>query len=99
MTKPKDGALAVLPFMVLLAVLLGAAPLIGCDRSTPPEDFVLAEPRPPSDKPAETLEAATAFCEKKGIKSMAAIFSRLRPGQADKDFAACMRERGYEVGR
>lgn len=99
MTKPKDGALAVLPRVLLLALLLAAVPLIGCDRGTPPGDFVLAEPRSPSDKPAQTLEVATAFCQKKGIKSIAAIFSRLRPGKAEADFAACMRDRGYEVGR
>jgi hypothetical protein len=28
---------------------------------------------------------------------MLAIFSRFRPGSADKDYIACMKARGYEV--
>jgi hypothetical protein len=108
MTKPKDGALAVLPLAVLprvallLALLLAAVSLGACDRGGPaPGDTVLAEPKPTPDKPAEPLATATAICQEqtraKGIKSVAAIFSRLRPGQADKEFADCMRGRGYEV--
>jgi hypothetical protein len=62
----------------------------------------MVEEKRPADasKVPATREAAAAACEeqtrKKGIKSMTAIFSRLRPGKADEDFAACMRE--YETG-
>lgn len=89
-----------------LAVALLVA-LAGCTGSeVKPGEFTV-QPAPGKKskdgaaKASETLEAASVACkeqaDKEGIKSLAAIFSRLRPGQAERAYAACMSERGFEV--
>jgi hypothetical protein len=54
------------------------------------------------DKPdAKAYEAASKACkeetEKKGFASIVGIFSRLRRGSAEEQFAACMKKKGYEI--
>jgi hypothetical protein len=87
---------------IFAACLLGTL-LPGCSRFEPtPRDFTLVGQRPAKAQEAgNTLAAATAFCKLdtrgKGLASVAAIFSRFRPGKVDEDYIACMKERGYEV--
>jgi hypothetical protein len=87
---------------VLAACLLGAL-LGGCAGSEPaPRDFTLVDQRPAKAAEAgNTLEAAEKACKEdtktKGMSNVLAIFSRFRPGSADKDYIACMKRRGYEA--
>ena len=87
---------------VLAACLLGAL-LAGCGHSEPaPRDFTLVDQRPAKALEAgNTLDVAEKACkletETKGMSNVLAIFSRFRPGSADKDYIACMKRRGYEV--
>jgi hypothetical protein len=87
---------------VLAACLLGPL-LAGCGHSEPaPRDFTLVDQRPAKALEAgNTLDAAEKACkldaETKGMSNVLAIFSRFRPGSADKDYIACMKRRGYEV--
>jgi hypothetical protein len=59
-------------------------------------------PKPPTD-PAEALTAATNACKEatrnKGIKSITAIFSHLRPEAVDQDYIDCMKGKGYTVAK
>ena len=86
----------------LAACLLGAC-LTGCSYTEPaPRDFTLVGERPAKAQEAgNALPAAEAACKQdtktKGMANMLAIFSRFRPGSADKDYIACMKARGYEV--
>lgn len=88
------------PVVALLAAMLLAA----CTSSEVKPNLTMAqEQRTAGGSGAPvTREAAAAACaeqtRKKGIKSVTAIFSRLRPGKADEDFAACMREQSSAVG-
>jgi hypothetical protein len=91
--------------VAVLAFCLLATLLPGCSHYEPSaQEFVLVGQRPEKAIDAKnTLPAATAFCkletQRKGIKSIAGIFSRLRHGSAEKDFIACMKGRGYEVAQ
>jgi len=86
-----------------LAACLLAAWLTGCSYTEPaPRDFTLVGQRPAKAQEADNmLQAAEAACKQdtktKGMANMLAIFSRFRPGSADKDYIACMKARGYEV--
>jgi hypothetical protein len=99
MAKVKGATLA----GALAACLPLAALLAACSQSAPPpRDFILVgQPQAKAEEAGNTLDVATLACkeetDKKGIKSITAIFSRLRPGQSEQDYIACMRERGYEV--
>jgi hypothetical protein len=78
----------------LLVMLLSA-----CSPNLPAHDFTSVEP-PEKNAAALLAEASTACKEqtrKKGIGSILGIFSRLRPGSADADYVACMKERGYAI--
>jgi hypothetical protein len=86
----------------LLACLL--APLVpACSQLEPkPRDFTLAAQRPAkAEEAGKALAAAELGCKeetrRKGIASVVSIFSRLRKGDADEDYIACMRRRGYEI--
>jgi len=94
----------------ILAVSLCALLAQACSQLEPaPKEFTLVSQTADETKhqPGQTknkegsLEAAEEECKeetkKKGIKSIAAIFSRLRPGSADQDYIACMKARGFEV--
>jgi hypothetical protein len=91
--------------VAVLASCLLATLLPGCSHYEPPaQELVLVGQRPAKAiESNNTLSAATAFCkletQRKGIKSIAGIFSRLRHGSADEDFIACMKDRGYEVAQ
>jgi hypothetical protein len=94
MSRVKAAALA--------ACLIGAA-LTACSYSEPtPRDFTLVGQRAAkANEAGNTIEAAEIACKadtkEKGRANMLAIFSRFRPGSADKDYIACMKARGYEV--
>lgn len=85
------------------AGFLIAMPASGCSLSNPaPRDFTLVDQRPAkAEEAGNTLEQAEAACKeetkRKGIASVIGIVSRLRKGDADEDYVACMKARGYEV--
>lgn len=86
--------------LALIAVLL----LAGCSHpDLPPTGTATATPAVTSgdNKDANAQEAATKACkeetEKKGFSSVLGIFSRLRRGSTEEQFAACMKKRGFEV--
>ena len=91
--------------VAVLAICLLATLLPGCSHYEPPaQEFVLVDQRPAKAiDEKNTVSEATAFCkletQRKGIKSIAGIFSRLRHGSAEEDFIACMKGRGYEVAQ
>lgn len=87
--------------MALIAALLLLA---GCSHpDLPPAGAATATPAVATgDKPnAKAYEEATKACkeetERKGFSSVLGIFSRLRHGSTEEQFAACMKRRGYEV--
>jgi len=94
------GMRGVSAVVALLAAMLLAACTSG---EVKPNLTMVQEKRPAgvSEAPV-TREAAAEICAEKtrtkGIKSVTAIFSRLRPGKADEDFAACMREQASGGG-
>ncbi len=84
---------------LILALLLA-----GCSHpDLPPAETATATPAVASgSKPdAQAYETASKACkdetEKKGFGSILGIFSRLRPGSSEADYAACMKKRGYEI--
>jgi hypothetical protein len=86
-----------------LAVVLLGASLAGCAEPAP-HDFTLVGQRPAKAEEAHnTIQNAEANCkedtERKGKANVLAIFSRLRPGSADKDYIACMKAKGFEVSQ
>ena len=86
---------------VLVACLLGTL-ASACSQAEPtPKDFTLVQRPAKAEETGNTLEKAELKCKeearKKGIASVAAIFSRFRKGSADEDYIACMKARGYEV--
>ena len=87
---------------VLVACLLGTL-ASACSQAEPtPKNFTLVDQRPAkAQETGNTLEAAEQACKEetrsKGIKSVIAIFSRLRKGSADEDYIACMKARGFDV--
>ncbi|MEG6510108.1 hypothetical protein V6C03_14150 [Methyloligella sp. 2.7D] len=72
--------------------------LAGCSKDKLPTDEfqILGDT---SKTRAEALAAAKVQCEaetrKRGIKSVVSIFSRLRPGSAERDFRNCMQDKGF----
>jgi len=87
----------------VLAALCLAALLQDCSQAEPTaKDFTLvSQTRARAEESGNTLEIAEKECrqetKKRGIASIVAIFSRLRPGAADEAYIACMKQRGYEV--
>jgi hypothetical protein len=61
-----------------------------------------APPAAPVD-PGAALTAAINACKNatrdKGIKSVLAIVSHMRPGAVDEDYIACMKDKGYTVAK
>ena len=87
----------------VLAACLFPALLQACSSYSDPaaRDFTQVEQRPAkAQETGNTLETAEFICraetEQKGIASIAAIYSRFRQGSADKDYIACMNDRGFE---
>jgi hypothetical protein len=87
----------------LLAACLLSVMASACSQTgSLPKDFTLVDQRADQAKETgNTLEAAERICKtettRKGIGSIAGIFSRLRKGAAEEDYGACMKRRGYEV--
>ena len=87
-----------------LALIAALLLLAGCSHpDLPPTGTATATPAVASgdNKDAKAQEAATKACkeetEKKGFSSVLGIFSRLRRGSTEEQFAACMKNRGFEV--
>ena len=83
---------------VLVACLLGVLASACSLSETTPKHFTLVDQRPEKAKEeGNTLVKAELKCKeetkRKGIASVANIFSRLRKGSADEDYAACMKRR------
>ena len=98
----RGGIVVILPVRsAFLSVCLLAATLSGCSRAEPTSrDFIVASEAPAKAEEAKSLEAAREACKAEtqhnGIRSVAAVISRLRPGKVDQDYIACMKARGYE---
>ena len=45
----------------------------------------------------QASQACKARLRQKGIKSVLAILSSMRPGAVDEDYVNCMRNKGYTV--
>lgn len=83
--------------LAILAAL--ALPLAACSKKDlPTEEFQVLQNTP--EQRAQALAAAKAACEaetrKSGMKSVLSIFSRLRPGSAERAFIDCMEDRGFD---
>jgi hypothetical protein len=89
--------------LAMLAACLFGTLASGCSQTEPtPRDFTLVGQRPAkAEEAGNTLEAAQVACKtetkRKGIASVAAIFSRFRKGATDEAYVACMKARGFEV--
>jgi hypothetical protein len=87
-----------------VVALLAAMVLAACTASEVKPNLTMSQENAPAgdSKTSLSREAAAQLCAEKtrnkGIKSVTAIFSRLRPGKADEEFAACMREQGFAAG-
>ena len=88
-----------------LALIAALLLLAGCSHpNLPPTATATPAARPAvasGDKPnADARDAASKACkdetEKKGFSSIVGIFSRLRHGSTEEQFAACMKSRGYD---
>ena len=75
--------------------------LSACSLAGPPSHtFTTATPTPAKPDPTALEQASTACKEstrEKGIKSVLAIVTRLRPGAVDRDYADCMKNKGFAV--
>ena len=84
-------AVSVLGFMLSACSLAGPSPRT---FTTPAEEK-------PVKPDATAIEQASQACKselrQKGIKSVLAILSSMRPGAVDEDYVKCMRNKGYTV--
>ena len=84
-------AVSVLGFMLSACSLAGPSPRT---FTTPAEEK-------PAKPDATAIEQASQACKselrQKGIKSVLAILSSMRPGAVDEDYVKCMRNKGYTV--
>ena len=79
-----------------LGLMLSACSLAG----PPSHTFTTATPTPAKPDPTALEQASTACKEstrEKGIKSVLAIVTRMRPGAVDRDYVNCMKNKGYTV--
>jgi hypothetical protein len=80
-----------------LGLMLSACSLAGPS----PRTFTTAAEQKPVKPDDQAFAQASLACKEqtrdKGIKSVLAIVSRMRPGAVDKDYVDCMRIRGYAV--
>jgi hypothetical protein len=85
--------------VVALGVMLSACSLAGPTDRT----FTTVEAKPTNQQDKTAMEEASKTCKDqtrdKGIKSVLAIVSRLRPGAVDEDYIACMKGKGYTVAK
>jgi hypothetical protein len=81
----------------VLGLMLSACSLAGPS----PRTFTTGTEEQPVKPDATALEQASQACKtelrEKGIKSVVAILSRMRPGAVDEDYVKCMRNKGYTV--
>ena len=80
-----------------LGLMLSACSLAGPN----PRAFTTAAEQKPAKPDATAIEQASQACKselrQKGIKSVLAILSSMRPGAVDEDYVKCMRNKGYTV--
>jgi hypothetical protein len=79
---------------MILAVSLAA-----CSKNElPTEEYQISSETP--EMRAEALANAKIACEeqtrKSGMKSVLTIFSRMRPGSAERAFVSCMEDKGFD---
>jgi hypothetical protein len=92
--------------LVKLTAALGATCALGlmlsaCSLAGPSShSFTTATPTKAKPDPTALEQASTACKEstrEKGIKSVLAIVTRMRPGAVDEDYVNCMKNKGYTV--
>lgn len=93
---PMSHAMRPLLVVLLLAFVL---PLAACSKKDlPTEEFQISQETP--ETRAQAMAKAKIACEEEtrrsGMKSMLSIFSRLRPGSAERDFINCMEDKGFD---
>lgn len=96
--SPIARHLRVLAMLAALGLPLALA-VAGCSKKElPTQEFEVANDTPLTR--AQALAAAKAECEeetrKSGIRSVLSIFSRLRPGSAERAFISCMEDKGFD---
>jgi hypothetical protein len=88
--------------LAVAAVSVFGLMLSACSLAGPsPRTFTKGTEEQPVKPDATALEQASQACKtelrEKGIKSVVAILSRMRPGAVDEDYVKCMRNKGYTV--
>lgn len=78
--------------------------LSACSLAGPPDHtFTPSDAKPATLQDKTVIEQASKACKDKtrdkGIKSVLAIVTRLRPGAIDEDYIACMKDKGYTVAK
>jgi hypothetical protein len=78
--------------------------LSACSLAAPPDhSFTAINAKQPNQPDKTAMEQASKACKDKtrdkGIKSVLAIVTRLRPGAVDEDYIACMKDEGYTVAK
>jgi hypothetical protein len=80
-----------------LGLVLSACSLAGPN----PRTFTTAAEQKPAKPDATAIEQASQACKselrEKGIKSVLAILSSMRPGAVDQNYVKCMARKGYTV--
>jgi hypothetical protein len=86
----------------LAAVCALGLVLTACSLAGPNPHTFTPEAESKRTKPdARAIEQASKICKdqtrEKGIKSVLAIVTRMRPGAVDEDYIECMKQKGYTV--
>lgn len=86
----------------LAAVCALGLVLTACSLAGPNPHTFTPEAESKRTKPdATAIEQASKICKdqtrEKGIKSVLAIVTRMRPGAVDEDYIECMKQKGYTV--
>lgn len=76
--------------------------LQGCSLAGPaPHTFTPAAEQKRAKPDSAAIEQASKLCKdqtrERGVKSVLAIVTRLRPGAVDEDYISCMKTKGYTV--
>ena len=88
--------------LTLSVAAVSALMLSACSLAGPnPRTFSTAAEQKPVKPDDQALVQASQACKEqtreKGIKSVLAIVSRMRPGAVDEDYINCMQAKGYAV--
>ncbi len=91
-------ALRSAPRLAALSLVL-AISLAACSKKDlPTEEYQISSETP--ETRAEALAQAKIACEEQtrrsGMKSVLTIFSRMRPGSAERAFVSCMEDKGFD---